>query len=150
MAASPPTWTVTVNATPERVWALVADLGRHNEWSPKAYKVEWLSGEPNAVGSTFRSTGWLPQDTQHSMEGSVTINDPMNTFEVVTHDAKQEWRNRFDVKPSGSQTTVTKTMEGPPLSGAKKVAFAVIFALLVKGGVQKGMDMLKAKAEASA
>ena len=149
MAESPPTWTVTINATPEKVWALVADLDRQHEWSPKPYKVEWLSGEPNAVGSTFRSTGWLPNDKQHAMEGSVTVNDPMNTFEVVTHDAKEEWRNRYDVKASGSQTAVMKTMEGPPLSGAKKMAFSVIFALFVKGAVQKGMNMLKAKAEAS-
>jgi uncharacterized protein YndB with AHSA1/START domain len=149
MADSPPTWTVTINATPEQVWPLVADLNRMHEWSPKPYKVEWLSGEPNAVGSTFRSTGWLPQDKQHSMEGSITVNDPMNTFEVVTHDAKEEWTNRYDVKGSGSQTTVTKTMAGPPLSGARKAAYSVILALFVKGAVQKGMDMLKAKAEAS-
>ena len=148
--AEPPTWTVSINAMPEQVWPLVADLARHHEWSPKTYKVEWLSGEPNAIGSTFRSTGWLPQDKQHVMEGKVTVNDPMNTFEVVTHDAKEEWTNRFDVSSSGSQTTVTKTMAGPPLSGAKKAAFSVIFALLVKGAVQKGMNMLKAKAEASA
>ena len=150
MSDSPPTWTVSINATPEQVWPLVADLGRHNDWSPKPYSVEWLSGEPNATGSTFRSKGYLPQDKQHAMEGSVTINDPMNTFEVVTHDAKQEWRNRFDVKSSGAQTMVTKTMEGPPLTGAKKAAFSVVFALFVKGGVQKGMNMLKAAAEASA
>jgi uncharacterized protein YndB with AHSA1/START domain len=149
MAESPPTWTVTINATPEQVWALVADLDRQPEWSPKPFKVEWLSGEPNAVGSTFRSTGWLPQDKQHAMEGSVTINDPMNTFEVVTHDAKEEWRNRYDVKASGSQTAVMKTMEGPPLSGAKKAVYSVILAVFVKGAVQKGMNMLKAEAEAS-
>lgn len=148
--AGAPTWTVTINATPERVWPLVSDLARHSEWSPKPYKVEWLSGEPNAVGSTFRSTGWLPQDKNHSMEGRVTVNDAMTIFEVVSHDAKEEWTNRFDVRPSGSQTSVTKTMAGPPLSGAKKAAFSVVFTLFVKGAVQKGMDMLKAKAEASA
>jgi hypothetical protein len=149
MAEAPPTWTVTINATPAQVWALVADLDRQHEWSPKPYKVEWLSGEPNAIGSTFRSTGWLPQDKQHAMEGSVTINDPMNTFEVVTHDAKEEWRNRYDVKASGLKTVVMKTMEGPPLSGAKKAAYSVILAAFVKGAVQKGMNMLKAEAEAS-
>ena len=147
--AEAPTWTVSINATPDRVWSLVADLNRHHEWSPKDYKVEWLSGQPNAVGSAFRSTGWLPQDKHHVMEGTVTANDPMNTFEVVSHDAKEEWKNRYVLASSGSNTTVTKTMVGPPLSGVKKATFSVIFALLVKGGVQKGMDMLKAKAESS-
>lgn len=146
---STPTWTVTINATPERVWPLVSDLGRHGEWSPKPYKVEWLSGEPNAVGSTFRSTGWLPQDKQHSMEGRVTANEPMKTFEVVTHDAKEEWTNRFELTPSGSQTTVTKMMVGPSLSGVKKVAFSVVSALFVNGAVQKGMNMLKTRVEST-
>lgn len=148
--AEPPTWPISVNAKPEQVWPLVADLARHHEWSPKPYKMEWLSGEPNAVGSTFRSMGWLPQDKHHVMEGTVTVNDPMNTFEVVTHDAKEEWTNRFDLSSSGPQTTVTKTMIGPPLSGVKKAAFSVIFVLLVKGPVQKGMNMLRARAEAAA
>jgi hypothetical protein len=147
MAESPPTWRVTINATPEQVWPLVADLGRQHEWSPKPYKVEWLSGEPNAVGSTFRSTGWLPQDKNHSMEGTVKVYDPMKTFEVVSDDAREEWTNRYEFSPSGSQTTVTKTMVGPPLTGVKKAARSAIFTLFVNGAVQKGMDMLKAKAE---
>lgn len=84
MAGQPFTFHVTINATPEQVWPLVGDLGRMGEWSPKPYKVEWLSGEPNAVGSTFRSTGWLPQDKEHSMEGTVKVNEPMKTFEVTT------------------------------------------------------------------
>jgi hypothetical protein len=81
------------------------------------------------------------------MEGTVKVYDPMKTFEVVSHDAKEEWTNRYEFSPSGSMTTVTKTMVGPPLSGVKKAARAAIFTLFVNGAVQKGMDMLKAKAE---
>ncbi|MEP6758908.1 MAG: SRPBCC family protein [Actinomycetota bacterium] len=147
MTDKPPTYHVTINATPEQVWPLVGDLGRQGEWSPKPYKVEWLSGEANAVGSTFRSTGWLPQDKEHSMEGTVKVNEPMKTFEVVSHDDKEEWTNRYELASSGSQTTVTKTMTGPPLSGVKKAARSAIFALFVNGAVQKGLDMLKAKVE---
>jgi hypothetical protein len=148
--AGPPTFSVTINATPERIWPLVGDLGRMNEWSPKPYKVEWLDGEPNAVGSSFRSTGWLPQDKAHQMEGMVKINEPMKTFEVVTHDDNEEWTNRYELWPSGSQTTVTKTAIGPPLTGLKKAARTAIFALYVNGAMQKGMNNLKARVEASA
>jgi len=38
-------------------------------------------------------------------------------------------------------------MVGPPLTGVKKAARSAIFTLFVNGAVQKGMDMLKAKAE---
>jgi hypothetical protein len=147
--AGPPTFSVTINATPERIWPLVGDLGRMNEWSPKPYKVEWLAGEPNAVGSSFRSTGWLPQDKAHQMEGMVKINEPMKTFEVVTHDDNEEWTNRYELWPSGSQTTVTKTAIGPPLTGLKKAARTAIFALYVNGAMQKGMNNLKAKVESA-
>jgi len=144
-----PTWSVTINAPVEKVWPLVGDLNQHSEWSPKPYSVTWLSGEPNAVGSTFRSVGWLPQEKEHAMEGSVTANEPQRVFEVVTHDAKEEWRNRYELSSSGTQTIVTKTMQGPPLSGVKKAAFAFVSAVFIKGAVQKGMNMLKERAEAN-
>ena len=56
--ADPPVYTVTIDATPDQVWPLVGDLDREGEWSPKPYRVEWQSGKPNAVGSTFRLFGW--------------------------------------------------------------------------------------------
>jgi uncharacterized protein YndB with AHSA1/START domain len=148
MPASP-TWTVTINATPDKVWPMIANLERHTDWSPKPYRMEWVSGEPNAVGSTFRSVGWLPNDKNHEMDGRVSANEPQKVFEVVTHDDKQEWTNRYELSPSGTQTTVTKAMTGPPLSGVQKAIYAVAFAVFVRGGVQKGMNMLKAKVEGS-
>jgi uncharacterized protein YndB with AHSA1/START domain len=143
------TFTVTINATPDQVWPFVGDLGRMGEWSPKPYSVEWLSGEPNADGSTFRSTGWLPNDKAHKMEGTVKVNEPTKTFEVVSHDDNEEWTNRYDLTPSGSQTTVTKTAIGPPLTGFKKLARSAIFAVYVNGAMQKGLNMLKEKVESS-
>ena len=142
------TWTVTIDAKPEQVWPLVGDMGRQHEWSPKPYKVEWLSGEPNAVGSAFRSTGWLPNDKAHDMEGTVKVADAMKTFEVVSHDDKEEWTNRYDLAPSGSQTTVTKTMTGPALTGMKEWSRTAIFALYVTRAIQGSMENLKTKAEA--
>ncbi len=53
MAESSWSWTVAIDALPERVWPLVGDLGRQHEWSLKPYEVEWLSGEPNAVRSAI-------------------------------------------------------------------------------------------------
>jgi uncharacterized protein YndB with AHSA1/START domain len=147
--ANPPVYTVSIDAPPEKVWPLVADLGRQGEWSPKPYRVEWQSGTPNAVGSTFRSIGWLPQDNEHVMEGVVKVNEPMKTFEVTTHDDKEEWTNRYDLAPSGSQTVVTKTATAPPLSGVKKAMRSAIFALFVNGAMKKGMSSLKAKAESA-
>ncbi len=148
--AEPPVYTVSINAAPEKVWPLVANLDRQGEWSPKPYRVEWQSGGPNAVGSTFRSIGWLPQESEHVMEGVVKVNQPMKTFEVTTHDDKEEWTNRYELAPSGSGTTVTKTVIWPPLTGVRAMGRSAIFALYVNGAMRKGLSMLKAKAEAGA
>jgi uncharacterized protein YndB with AHSA1/START domain len=147
--ADPPVYTVSINAAPEKIWPLVADLDRHGDWSPKPYKVDWLSGQPNATGSTVKSTGWLPQDSAHVMEGVVKANEPMKTFEVTTHDDKEEWTNRYELTPNGSGTTVTKTVIWPPLTGAKSAARSAIFAVFVNRGMNKGLSLLKEKAEAA-
>lgn len=146
-----PTWTVVISAPVDKVWPLVSDLARHKEWSPKSYSMEWIAGEPNAVGSTFRSVGWLPNDRHHKMEGKVTANDPMTRFEVVSSDdgtPATEWTNRYDLTSDGNTTTVRKIMTGPPTNGVGKLLFAIAFPLIVRPGVRKGMDTLKAKAEA--
>ena len=41
-----------VNAPPEKVWELLADLDRMGEWSPECYQVSWLDGasSPAKVG----------------------------------------------------------------------------------------------------
>jgi hypothetical protein len=83
------------------------------------------------------------------MEGRVSANEPQKLFEVVTHDDKQEWTNRYELKPSGAQTTVTKSMAGPP-GGLQKAIYAVALVLFVRGAVQKGLNMLKAKVKGSA
>lgn len=150
MAADPPVFTVTINAAPDKVWPLVGNLDRQGEWSPKPYRVEWDSGEPNAVGSTFRSIGWLPQDKEHIMEGVVKVNEPMKIFEVTTHDNKDEWTNRYEVAGSGSQTVVKKTVIWPPMTGLKAAIRAAIFTVFVNRGMNKGLELLKQKAEATA
>jgi len=50
-------FTVRIDAQPFAVWPWVADLSKHVDWSPKPYRIEWLEGEPNAVGSRFHSAG---------------------------------------------------------------------------------------------
>ena len=44
----------TVAATPDQIYALVADLPRMGEWSPECQRVEWLDGATGPVeGATF-------------------------------------------------------------------------------------------------
>lgn len=46
-----------IAASPEAVWALVADLSRMPEWSTENERLEWLDGANEAaVGARFRGT----------------------------------------------------------------------------------------------
>src|SRR5579872_2522301 len=50
--------TVHVDAPPERVWAVVADLDRMGEWSPECYRVAWLDGGTSPARPGARFKGW--------------------------------------------------------------------------------------------
>jgi uncharacterized protein YndB with AHSA1/START domain len=45
--------TITIDARPEEVYDLVADVTRMGEWSPECVSCEWLDS-PGAEGSRFR------------------------------------------------------------------------------------------------
>ena len=48
---------VQIDASPEEVYDLVADIGRMPEWSPETYRAHWLGGATAAApGAKFR--GW--------------------------------------------------------------------------------------------
>jgi len=70
----------------DRVWAWVADLARHAEFSPKPYTMEWIQGEPNAVGSRYRSVGSVPGDSHRENEGEIVENRPMERFAFRAQD----------------------------------------------------------------
>lgn len=47
--------TVHMDASPDDVWALVADVTRIGEYSPETFEAEWLDGATGpAVGARFR------------------------------------------------------------------------------------------------
>jgi len=150
MAKESPTWSVTINATPEKIWPYISDLNRHGEWSPKPFAIEWISGEPNAVGSTFRSTGALPQDKNHAMEGTVLSSDAPKRFSVKSHDKGGEFVNTLELTPQGERTSVTRTVEFPPPKGAFVVLMPILMPVVIRPAIQKGMDLLKTKVEGSA
>jgi uncharacterized protein YndB with AHSA1/START domain len=142
-------WVVHVKATPEKVWELIGDLQRHADWSPKPYRANWLGGEPNAIGSKFESFGWVPGKPQNRMEGEVIQNDPPKRFVVRTTGQKGEaFTITLALTPEGDSTTVEKIVESPDPTGFRKLAWPLINAMLVHPGTQKGMDLLKRKAEA--
>ena len=104
----------------------------------------------NALGSTYRSRGYLPQDKDHSMEGTVVSSDAPKRFAVRSKDKDGEFVNTLELTPQGGQTTVTRTVEFPVPKGAFVVLVPVLLPTVIRPAIQKGMNMLKAKVEGSA
>ena len=141
-------FTTTIQAKPEAVWRVVADLDTHSSWSPKTYEVTWTKGEPNQVGSTYHSKGWIPGDKNHENDGEITERVEPTRFALRSND--DGWFiNEFDLKPVGEGATeVTFTLTFPKMTGAKGLMVPMAFALAGKPDIRKRMALLKSKVEA--
>jgi len=139
---------VTIDAPVDRVWPWVADLGKHAEWSPKDYTVEWLEGEPNAIGSRYRSVGWVPFDKRHVNEGEIVENQARERFAFRAQDKDGSYANTFTLEPLGQSTKVTFRLDFVKLNGMAAFAVPVVFPLIGKKDIRARMGLLKSKVEA--
>lgn len=141
---------VTIQAPPERVWAWIADVAKHSAWSPKPFSVDWVSGEPNALGSRYRSLGWIPGEKEHSNEGEVVENRPFELFALRSHDKQGSYANTFTLSPVGDATSVMLRLEFLKVNGIYALLIPVVFPFVGKASNRKRMLLLKAKVEGSA
>jgi uncharacterized protein YndB with AHSA1/START domain len=104
-----------INATPEQVYDMVADLPRMGEWSPECQRVEWEDGATGpAEGARFvgHNRGGPRQIFRWSRHGRVLAADPGREFTFVTEEGGREstlWRYRFE--PVDGATRVTESYE---------------------------------------
>jgi uncharacterized protein YndB with AHSA1/START domain len=144
------TFTITIDAPPEAVWPWVGQLDKHATWSPKPYEVELASGEAGAVGSTYRSVGWVPGDKHHGNEVEITEVVPMQHLALVGHDPQGDFQNTYDLRRVGSGTEVTYQLVFPPMKGLMGMAVPAVFALVGKPDIRKRMQLLKTAVETGA
>ena len=143
-------FSVTIAAPPQTVWPWISQLDKHVGWSPKPYSIEWISGEPNAVGSKYRSVGWIPGDKTHVNEGEITEVIPNQRLALRADDKQGSFQNTYVLKPSGDGTEVTYTLVFPRMKGVMAAMVPVAFVMFGKPDIRKRMAKLKAAVEASA
>ena len=132
-------WSIDTTASQEAAFAYLADVAKHAEWSPKPYRVEMVSTGPVRLGSTFRSYGSLPGDKDHVNDVEVTALDSPRTLVLTSTDGGDTFINRFDVDEADEGSRITRTMDAANPTGALGVVFPLIFALVIKPDVNKGM-----------
>jgi hypothetical protein len=102
---------LVVNATPEHIYDMVADLPRMGEWSPECERVEWEGGASGpAPGARFvgHNRGGPRGLFRWSRQGRVLATDPGREFAFVTEEGGREstvWRYRLEPVEGGTRVT---------------------------------------------
>jgi hypothetical protein len=95
---------VVVDAPPDRVYAVVADVTRMGEWSPETTKCEWLDGATGpAVGARFKGSNKRGV-ARWSTKPTVVVADPGREFAFEV-DTDVRWTYRLEAEGTGTKIT---------------------------------------------
>jgi uncharacterized protein YndB with AHSA1/START domain len=143
------TFTVTIDAPPDKVWPWVADVTKHGEYSPAPFSAELVSGEPGKVGSRYRSEGVIPGDKHHDNEVEITEAVPNERLVLRSEDKLGVFTNTYVLRPSGTGTELSWTLAFPPLKLPMSLVIPVLFPIVGKRDGRKRVQLLKAKVESA-
>lgn len=111
---------LVIEAAPERLYEMVADLSRMGDWSNECQRTEWLEGSTGpAVGAKFvgHNRGGPFGLMKWSRRGHVLVADPGREFAFVTEEGDRDstrWRYRFEPVDGGTRVTESYEIEWIP------------------------------------
>jgi len=128
----------------DRAFALVADVRRHPQWSPKRLRIADLpAGGVLEPGSSFTSYGVLPGDKDHRNEVVVTRLEPPHLLELRSTDDSGTYVNTFRVDAEGEGVvTVVRELTIPRPGGLLGLATPLFVRLVLQSDLRKGMSQL--------
>jgi len=141
---------IEIDAAPEVVWALIADITRMGEWSPECRRAEWEAGATQpAVGARFRGYN-RAGEYEWDAPCIVVECEPGKVFAFdVPPDAPELTRWRFELVPAGSGTMLTESFDAPMINMEGQPSnFDGRYEMLVKA-INKTIANIKAAAEGS-
>lgn len=117
-----------ISASPDKVWAMVTDLGRMGEWSPENRGGTWLKGaEGPAVGARFRGRNSNGKRSWSTVV-EVTRFDEPREFVFTLMVFGRPWCDwSWQVVPSAGGCTVTHGWAD------RRSVFAVFLGRIVSG-----------------
>jgi uncharacterized protein YndB with AHSA1/START domain len=137
-----------IDAPPERVWPLVADVGRYGEWSPENRGGRWQG--PPGVGAVFKGTNrhgvmrWTTRCTVLEYEQPSRF-----SFEVA--DSRMRWGYRLEPERGGTRVVEWREHVGQvPLFLRLFLATGVLGRQrerLLVDGMRRTLAAMKAAAE---
>jgi uncharacterized protein YndB with AHSA1/START domain len=115
---------IHVDAAPEQVWPLLANLERMGEWSPECYRVRWLDGASSPAAPGARFQGWNKVGRMRwSVTCEVKTADPGRELAFSTvHKGREMVRWRYRLEPTNGGTDLIESFEVLWLSLAGRFA----------------------------
>jgi uncharacterized protein YndB with AHSA1/START domain len=104
---------IHIDASPEVVWSLLADVERMGEWSPECYRVRWLENArfPPKPGDRFKgSNRWRLLRWSMTCKIEVAERGRELTWSTVRGD-KEIVRWRYRLEPASGGTDVIESFE---------------------------------------
>ncbi len=144
---------LVMNATPEDIYELVANLPRMGEWSPECQGVEWEVGVSAAAeGARFvgHNRGGPRNLMRWSRRGRVLVADPGHEFAFVTEEGGQEstvWRYRIEPVDNGTRVIESYEVKRIP-AWARVIDIPTNRHRELMEGMRNTLDRLKIAAEA--
>lgn len=150
MAIAPIQATIHVDAPPARVWEIVADQRRMNEWSPETWRQKFFGQE---IGLGTRSININKRKGFFWPTASlITEFVPEKRLAFYVYLSGTNWS--YDLEPSDGGTTVT---ERRVVKGDRRTILSRLTATLALGGIeehdvelQAGMETTLARIKAEA
>jgi uncharacterized protein YndB with AHSA1/START domain len=140
----------TIARPAERVFAAVADVRSHAEWSPKPYRTEGLpEGATVVQGTRYTSFGWLPNDKDHRNDVEVTELQAPTRLVLTATDSGETFVNTFTVTPTSTGARIERVTDMPKPGGIVGLIFPVLLRALIQPDMTKGLTTLKTTLEAS-
>lgn len=140
-----------IDAPPDLLYDLVADVTNMGRWSPECHRCEWI-GEPLQEGSRFRGHN-RSGGFRWTTEAEVLTAERGRAFAFTTlHKGRPatRWTYRFDSAAGGACTAVTETFEA--ISTPRLIVFAERYLIRdrqqqLEDGMRRTLSALKDAAE---
>lgn len=139
---------ITIDAPPEKVYALVSDVTRMGEWSPECVRCEWLGDDQKRFKGYNRKGR-----AKWSTTATVVRDEPGEefTFDVtaVLGIPVARWSYRFEAAPGGG-TMVTESWEDHRAGPLKTITGLMIQVPDRAAHNRKGMEQTLARIKEAA
>jgi hypothetical protein len=146
-----------MDATPEAVYDLVADVTRTPDLSPEVMSCEWLDGATGpVVGARFKARNKVQRGPSWSNKPVVTVADRGREFAFTRTEiggGTMRWAYRFE--PDGTGTLVTESYElERPMTAAMWFVISVVCGRKdrrgdLRRGMQQTLERVQAIVESS-